>query len=80
MKNIRTCIACRQKFDKTKHNFIKLSTKDDIISLNDNSAFGRSYYICNDECCVKKVIKNKILNKVLKKQVNEEIYDKIKSL
>ena len=38
------------------------------------------YYICNNESCIKKVIKNKILNKVLKRNINEEIYDKIKNI
>jgi len=78
MKNIRTCIACRKKFDKTNHNFIKITiNENNCIINNDNSVFGRSCYICKDENCIKKVIKNKIINKVLKKPIDNNIYEKL---
>ena len=78
MKNIRTCIACRNKFDKTEHDFIKITVINDEIKINeDNSLFGRSCYICNDQNCIKKVIKNKLINKVLKKPVDNKIYENL---
>ena len=40
-------------------------------------ANGRGAYICHNEECVKKLIKNKILNKVFEKSINEEVYNSI---
>ena len=80
MKNIRTCIACRQKFDKTKTNLIKITLKNGEPLINDGEVFGRSLYVCNCENCLNKVIKNKLLNKLLKKEIPNSIYEKINSL
>ncbi len=78
MKNIRTCVACRNKFDKEKTELIKITKNNDELFINeDNRIFGRSVYICKNKDCINKVIKNKILNKVLKKQIDEEIYKKL---
>lgn len=78
MKNIRTCVACRNKFDKEKTGLIKITKNNDELFINeDNRIFGRSIYICKNKDCINKVIKNKILNKVLKKQIDEEIYKKL---
>lgn len=78
MKNIRTCVACRNKFDKEKTELIKITKNNDELFINkDNRIFGRSVYICKNKDCINKVIKNKILNKVLKKQNDEEIYKKL---
>lgn len=80
MKNIRTCIACRQKFDKTKHKFIKITINNGKMKINQNNeVFGRSCYVCEDENCIKKVIKNKLINKVYKRNINEDIYEKLNS-
>ncbi len=78
MKNIRTCIACRQKFDKTKTNLIKItkSTSNKIL-IDDTPQNGRSCYICKDVECINKVIKNKLINKVFKSNVNNEVYEKL---
>ena len=67
MKNIRTCIACRNKFDKTKSDLIKITkTQNDFIIGANNITFGRSVYVCNNNECVNKVIKNKLLSKAFK--------------
>lgn len=79
MKNERTCIACRQKFDKTKENLIKITKVDGKIFVN-SSAFGRSCYVCGTKECINKTIKNKLINKAFKCAVNNEIYEKLEKI
>lgn len=80
MKNIRTCIACRKKFDKSQNELHRITLKDNNFEVNNGDLFGRSFYICKNKDCIAKVIKNKIFNKISKKQVNEDIYEKLNSL
>ena len=77
MKNIRTCIACRNKFDKTKTSMHQITFCDNEFQVNNGNVFGRSIYICKNNKCLQKVVKNKTLNKMFKTNVNEEIYKKI---
>ena len=80
MKNIRTCIACRQKFDKTTTNLIKVTKIGDELFINDKNAFGRSVYICNNNDCINKTIKNKLLSKAFKQNVSLDVYNKLSNL
>lgn len=80
MKNIRTCIACRNKFDKSHVKMYKITLCDGKFKINNGQDFGRSVYICQNENCLNKVVKNKILNKIFKKNVNDDIYENINSL
>lgn len=80
MKNIRTCIACRKKFNKEQAELFKITKVNGELLLNDGNYFGRSYYICKNDECLKKVIKNKIFNKICKTKVNDDIYEKLNSL
>ena len=80
MKNIRTCIACRKKFDKTKVKMHKITIHENEFKINNGDLYGRSLYICKNSDCLNKVIKNKILNKIYKNKVNENIYEEINSL
>jgi len=80
MKNIRTCIACRNKFDKSQVKMHKITLCENEFKINEGNLFGRSVYICKNDNCINKVVKNKILNKVFKNKVNEDIYENINSL
>ena len=80
MKNIRTCIACRKKIDKNQVELLKVTKVNGEFYINNGNLFGRSYYICKNEECLKRVIKNKILNKISKAKVNDDIYEKLNSL
>lgn len=79
MKNIRTCIACRNKFDKANTKLIKITKSGENFSINENY-FGRSCYVCNKNECIDKTIKNKLINRAFKQKVNDEIYKKIEDL
>lgn len=73
----RMCVVCRQMQDKK--NLLRLvKNKDGEIFIDKTyKANGRGAYICHNEECVKKLIKNKILNKVFEKSINEEVYNSI---
>ena len=59
-KETRTCIGCKKK--DNKYNLIRISLKDNkaIYDLNQRAG-GRGIYLCKNEECLKKVLKNKSL-------------------
>lgn len=75
MKNIRTCIACRNKKDKTSNKLIKITKTEQGIVIN--KGFGRSCYVCENNECLDKVIKNKLLSKAFKQNVESSIYEEL---
>lgn len=81
MKNIRTCISCREKFDKSTTNLIKITkVNDEFVIKPNNKIFGRSVYICNNKECINKAIKNKLLSKAFKQNVSLDVYNKLSNL
>lgn len=81
MKNIRTCVACRQKFDKSKTKLIKITKNlnEIFVGANQNHS-GRSCYVCENLECINKVIKNKLVNKAFKCAVNTKVYEKLEEI
>lgn len=71
------CIAC--KSSKPKRELIRIVKNDDGIVLDKTGKLnGRGSYICNDQECMNKLIKQKVLNKVFKTNVSQDVYDKLK--
>lgn len=71
------CIAC--KSSKPKRELIRIVKNDDGIILDKTGKLnGRGSYICNDQECMNKLIKQKVLNKVFKTNVSQDVYDKLK--
>lgn len=79
MKKIpeRTCIACREI--KPKNELIRIVRGvDGTVSIDfTGKASGRGAYICDDEACIRKCVKQKALNKVFKTEVDAEVYDNL---
>ena len=74
---LRMCIAC--KSSKPKRELIRIVKNDDGIVLDKTGKLnGRGSYICNDQECMNKLIKQKVLNKVFKTNVSQDVYDKLK--
>ena len=72
----RMCIACRKT--SGKDNFIKIvKNKNGQIKINE-ICDGRGAYICKDNRCIEKVIKNKLLNRNYKCNISEEVYENLK--
>ena len=78
-KNERTCVSCRNKFNKLS--LIRIVNIDDNIFIdNKKLRNGRGVYVCQNSDCKNKLIKNKILNRSFKKQVSDESYEKLAEL
>ena len=73
-KFLRLCMACRKY--KTKDELIRI-TRDyktgNIIINNEKTAQGRSLYVCKNEECISKFIKNKKSLSGIKAQMTENI-------
>lgn len=74
MQPIRSCIACRKRFNQCELIKITLS-KQDEYTINILGASGRSNYLCKDINCINLCINKKLLNKKFKQNVPAEIYE-----
>ena len=74
---MRTCISCRMC--KPKSELIRVVKNDNDFNVDfTGKANGRGSYICNDQECFDKLIKNKMLNKAYKQNISAEVYEKLK--
>ncbi len=75
---IRTCIAC--KTGKNKKELIRIvKNKEGVFSVDRHGkASGRGAYVCDNEECMKKIIKNKLLNRAFSMEIPNEVYDSIR--
>ena len=73
-KETRTCIGCRKK--DNKHNLIRIVNlkKNGFVFDIDQKIQGRGAYICKNEECLNRALKNKSL----KLNIDEESLKKIK--
>lgn len=73
---MRTCVACRTS--KPKKELVRIVKTQNGITLDRTGKVnGRGAYICDDEACLKKLVKGKILNKVFECEVPKETYEQI---
>ena len=74
---VRTCIACREEFDK-KDLLRIVKDKEGNISVDvTGKSNGRGAYICKKAECFKKLKKAKLLDRVFAMQVAPEIYEAV---
>ena len=75
----RTCIGCNAK--KEKRNLIRIvkNTKGEINIDHTGKLEGRGIYICKNEECLNKAIKNKRISKIFETEIKNEIYEKIRN-
>lgn len=74
---IRMCISCRTEKDKTK--LLKIVKQDNNVCIDKSySINGRSAYVCKNEECINKCIKNKLLNRAFKQNIDEQVYLSLK--
>lgn len=74
MKPQRTCIVCKNKFDKDA--LVRLSKKSNG-QIEIGTQDGRGFYICKSEQCQKNLQTKKVLNKVFRKNIEESTYQYI---
>ena len=77
MEKLRMCTACRQMQDK-KNLLRVVKDKENNISIDfSGKKNGRGAYICKNEECLKKCIKQKSFNKAFQTNVDEKIYKEL---
>ncbi|ONI46425.1 nucleic acid-binding protein [Candidatus Epulonipiscioides gigas] len=72
---IRKCIGCGLM--KPKDNLIRV-VKSNLGAFSVDftlKSSGRGAYICKNETCINKVVKNKGLDRAFKRKVSKEIYE-----
>ena len=72
----RKCIGCGTVKDRAEMiRIMKLHNTGELV-LNPNSRhFGRSYYLCYNIECIKKVLQKNKLKKILKRDVPQQILE-----
>ena len=76
----RTCIGCNTK--KDKKDLIRIvKNKNGEINIDPTGKMeGRGIYICKDENCLKKAIKNKRISKTFEMEIESDIYENLKKI
>ena len=74
---VRTCIACREEFDK-KALLRIVKDKEGNISVDvTGKSNGRGAYICKNAACLKKARKSKRIESSLECRISDELYTKM---
>ena len=76
---LRRCMGCNERREKEK--LIRIVKNSNGIELDlSGKKDGRGAYICKNEECLNKVIKNKRLSRSLKEEISQELYEKIRGI
>jgi len=67
-ESLRQCLACRQKIDRVNLLRILQDKAGETFINPDQFKFGRSVYICKNEDCITKFLKNKRYREKFKKE------------
>ena len=74
MERLRMCISCREMKDKKELLRIVKDKENNIFIDQSGKKNGRGAYICKNEECLNKLIKQKSLNKAFKMNIDQEFY------
>jgi len=74
----RTCMGCNAKKEKKELIRIVKNSNGEINIDPTGKMEGRGTYICKNEECLNKVIKNKRITKVFEKEITNETYERIR--
>lgn len=70
---LRMCMACRERKDKKE--MLRVVKNGDGVHLDfTGKADGRGAYLCNNEECLKKLLRYKLVNKAFSCDAGEEVY------
>ena len=76
----RRCISCNEKKEKNSLLRIVRTTENKIEIDLTGKKNGRGAYICKNEDCLNKAIKQKKLEKVFETNIEEDVYEKIRGV
>lgn len=75
----RTCVICRQKFDK-RHLMRLVRTEDGVFLDTSGKRDGRGAYICDNTECRNRAISTDILNKALRTVLSNEDRQRLRDI
>ena len=77
---LRRCIACNNQVEK-KELLRIVKPKDSMIEIDlTGKKNGRGAYICKNEDCLNKVMKNKKLERVFETKIENDFYESIRGV
>lgn len=76
----RTCIGCNNKKDKKELIRIVKNKNGEINVDLTGKMEGRGIYICKNEECLNKAIKNKRISRTFEMEIENSIYEKIRKI
>lgn len=74
---LRMCIACREHKPKKELIRIVKTAENNIVLDISGKQNGRGAYICKNNECFNKLLKNKLLHRTFKTNVNKEVYENL---
>lgn len=73
---LRMCLACRER--KSKKEMLRVVKSESGVHLDfSGKAEGRGAYLCDNEACLKKLLRYKLLHKTFSCEIGEEVYKAI---
>lgn len=79
IKTQRRCIACRQPLLQSE--MIRICKIDGKVLIDkDKKCEGRGAYVCKNENCIKKTVKNKLINRAFRIPADEKIYAELEDM
>ena len=73
----RKCVGCNEMIDKKALLRIVRSPEGEISLDLTGKKNGRGAYVCPNEACITKAVKEKRLERALEKPVSEEVYKQL---
>ncbi|OEF98644.1 RNase P modulator RnpM [Desulfuribacillus alkaliarsenatis] len=74
---MRKCVGCQEMMPKKSLLRVVITPDDETHIDTTGKKSGRGSYVCYDEECLNKAMKNKGLEKSLKAKINKEMYETI---
>ena len=73
----RTCVCCKNKFQKC--DLIRITYLDENVVIDQNKINPhRAIYVCKDQKCISLLQKNKAIERFLKVKPKEDFYENLK--
>ena len=79
-KETRTCIGCRNKFNKNSLIRIVRTNNNDVIVDFKKTIEGRGAYICENIKCFDNMVKSRKLGRALKINISDEKYNELRGV
>lgn len=74
---MRTCILCRESFEKSK--LLRIVKNDNEIKIDKTQkSSGRGAYICSNCIASDDLLKKRVLDRAFREKVSDEVYEILK--